>query len=117
MTGEPTDATRRTRLASERTFLSWLRGGLAAIAVGIGAGSVVPGVSNVTTWPYVALGIGYIRSSAISFLQQPDAATAAGLKATNQPCGTNAATSSVPGPTTAATPTSAPAPTVTAPSA
>jgi putative membrane protein len=60
MAEDPTDATRRTRLASERTFLSWLRGGLAAIAVGIGAGSVVPGVSNVTTWPYVALGIGYI---------------------------------------------------------
>jgi putative membrane protein len=60
MAGEPTDATRRTRLASERTFLSWLRGGLAAIAVGIGAGSVVPGLVDVDAWPYVALGIGYV---------------------------------------------------------
>ena len=31
------DATRRTRLANERTFLAWLRGGLTSIAVGVGA--------------------------------------------------------------------------------
>ena len=54
------DATRRTRLASERTYLAWLRGGLAAIAVGIGAGAVVPDVTEVTRWPFVVIGVGFV---------------------------------------------------------
>lgn len=53
------DAMRRTRLANERTFLAWLRGGLTAIAVAIGAGAVVPDVVPVTRWPFVVLGIGF----------------------------------------------------------
>ncbi len=53
------DATKRTRLANERTFLAWLRGGLTALAVGIGAGAVVPDVTSVTSWPFVVLGIGF----------------------------------------------------------
>ena len=53
------DATRRTRLANERTFLAWLRGGLTSIAVGVGAGAVVPDVASVTRWPFVTLGIGF----------------------------------------------------------
>jgi len=36
------DATRRTRLASERTYLAWWRSALAAIAVALGVGKVVP---------------------------------------------------------------------------
>ncbi|MGD9572040.1 MAG: YidH family protein [Thermoleophilia bacterium] len=53
------DATKRTRLANERTFLAWLRGGLTALAVGIGAGAVVPDLTSVTTWPFVVLGLGF----------------------------------------------------------
>jgi len=41
------DATRRTRLANERTYLAWWRTGLTALAVSIGFGKIVPGVSDV----------------------------------------------------------------------
>jgi uncharacterized membrane protein YidH (DUF202 family) len=34
--------TRQTRLAAERTQLAWWRTGLAAIAVGIGIGRILP---------------------------------------------------------------------------
>jgi putative membrane protein len=58
--GEVGDATRRTRLANERTYLAWWRTGLTALAVGIGIGRVVPGVSDVTEqWPYQAVGAGF----------------------------------------------------------
>jgi putative membrane protein len=54
------DATRRTRLASERTYLAWWRSGLTAFAVGIGAGKVVPELSGAdSSWPYVLLGAGF----------------------------------------------------------
>ncbi|HTS72947.1 MAG TPA: DUF202 domain-containing protein [Gaiellaceae bacterium] len=53
------DATRRTRLANERTFLAWLRTGLTAIAVAIGAGKIVPGVTEVAHWPFELLGAGF----------------------------------------------------------
>ena len=53
------DATRCTRLANERTYLAWWRTGLAAFAVCIGLGRIVPGVSDVTAWPYQAVGAGY----------------------------------------------------------
>ena len=36
------DATRRTRLASERTYLAWWRSALAAFAVSLGVGKLVP---------------------------------------------------------------------------
>ena len=36
------DATRRTRLASERTYLAWWRTALAAFAVSLGVGKIVP---------------------------------------------------------------------------
>src|SRR5438309_1899774 len=35
---EPVDASRRTRLANERTYLAWLRSSLTALAVAVGAG-------------------------------------------------------------------------------
>ncbi len=55
------DAPRRTRLAGERTQLAWWRTGLAAFAVGIGVGRVVPMLDqNVTVWPYVVLGVGFV---------------------------------------------------------
>jgi putative membrane protein len=53
------DATRRTRLANERTFLAWLRTSLTAVAVAIGAGKIVPGVTNVTHWPFQLLGAAF----------------------------------------------------------
>src|SRR3954466_8633499 len=56
---EARDATRRTRLANERTYLAWWRTGLTAIAVGGGLGRIVPGVSDVTAWPYQVVGAGF----------------------------------------------------------
>jgi putative membrane protein len=59
MDAQDVDATRRTRLANERTFLAWLRGGLTSVAVGVGAGAVVPDLTTVTVWPFAVLGIGF----------------------------------------------------------
>jgi inner membrane protein YidH len=53
------DATRRTRLANERTHLAWWRTGLTAIAVAIGIGRIAPEVSNLTRWPYEIVGSGF----------------------------------------------------------
>jgi putative membrane protein len=53
------DATRRTRLANERTYLAWWRTGLTSIAVAVGVGRLVPDVSDVTRWPYEAVGAGF----------------------------------------------------------
>ena len=56
---ETTDATRRTRLANERTYLAWWRTGLTSIAVSVGVGRIVPGVAHVTKWPYELVGAGF----------------------------------------------------------
>jgi putative membrane protein len=56
---EAGDATRRTRLANERTYLAWWRTGLTAFAVSIGSGKVVPALASGATWPYTAIGIGF----------------------------------------------------------
>lgn len=53
------DASRRTRLATERTYLAWLRSGLTALAVALAAGKLVPELSSGASWPYELLGIGY----------------------------------------------------------
>ena len=53
------DATRRTHLANERTYLAWLRTGLAAFAVAIGVGKVVPAITDDAELPYVVVGIGF----------------------------------------------------------
>ena len=50
---------RRTYLAQERTYLAWLRSGLTAFAVSLGAGKIVPAVAHKTEWPYAALGAGF----------------------------------------------------------
>jgi putative membrane protein len=57
---EASDATRRTRLANERTFLAWWRTGLAALAVGLAAGKLVPELSHGVAWPYEVLGTGFV---------------------------------------------------------
>jgi putative membrane protein len=53
------DATRRTRLANERTYLAWWRTGLTALAVAIGIGKVVPATADVRRWPYELVGSGF----------------------------------------------------------
>ena len=53
------DATRRTRLANERTYLAWWRSGLTALAVSFGAGRIVPELSGGASWPYALVGAGF----------------------------------------------------------
>jgi putative membrane protein len=53
------DATRRTRLASERTYLAWWRTALAAFAVSLGVGKLVPELAGGSTIGYEVVGVGY----------------------------------------------------------
>jgi len=53
------DATRRTRLANERTYLAWWRTGLTALAVGVGIGKLLPQHSDAAHWPFQAVGVGF----------------------------------------------------------
>jgi putative membrane protein len=59
MTEEPPaeDATRRTRLANERTFLAWWRTSMATLGLAIASGKLLPEVSDPPHWPYVTLGL------------------------------------------------------------
>lgn len=56
---EAADATRRTRLANERTYLAWWRTGLASLAVSVGTGQVVPALTDGVVWPYTVAGAGF----------------------------------------------------------
>ena len=56
---EVVDATRRTRLALERTYLAWWRTGLTCFAVSFAAGRLVPDLSRGANWPYEVLGVGF----------------------------------------------------------
>ncbi len=56
---ETIDASRRTRLANERTYLAWWRTGLASLAVSIGTGRLVPALTDGPSWPYVVAGAGF----------------------------------------------------------
>jgi putative membrane protein len=53
------DATRRTRLANERTYLAWLRTGFTAIAVAVGTGKLVPSVAHLTRLPFELAGAAF----------------------------------------------------------
>jgi uncharacterized membrane protein YidH (DUF202 family) len=53
---ETADATRRTRLANERTYLAWWRTALATFAVGLGFAGLAH-VTHGTRWPFVVAGI------------------------------------------------------------
>jgi putative membrane protein len=54
------DATRRTRLANERTYLAWWRSGLASFAVAVGAGKIAPDIrKGGNEWAYQLLGAGF----------------------------------------------------------
>jgi uncharacterized membrane protein YidH (DUF202 family) len=54
-----TDVTRRTWLAAERTWLAWWRTGIAASAVAIAIGRLLPSLTGGVQWPYRLLGLGY----------------------------------------------------------
>jgi putative membrane protein len=56
---EARDATRRTRLANERTYLAWWRTGLTAFAVSFGAGRIAPELSGGAAWPFEVLGVAF----------------------------------------------------------
>jgi putative membrane protein len=56
---EIVDATRRTRLASERTYLAWWRSALAAFAVALGVGKIVPQLAGGSSVGYELVGVGY----------------------------------------------------------
>lgn len=60
MDRETRDASRRTYLAEERTLLAWWRSGLAAMAVALGVGRLLPALLDASSQgPFVALGVGY----------------------------------------------------------
>jgi inner membrane protein YidH len=56
---EVEDASRRTHLANERTYLAWWRTGLTCLAVALAAGRLVPSISHQAQWPYAVLGAGF----------------------------------------------------------
>jgi len=53
------DATRRTRLANERTYLAWWRTGLTAFAVSVGVGRLVPEHTDAARWPFEVVGAAF----------------------------------------------------------
>jgi putative membrane protein len=53
------DATRRTRLANERTYLAWWRTGLTTLAVSFAAGRLVPELSHGPRWPFELIGVAF----------------------------------------------------------
>jgi putative membrane protein len=59
----------RTSLAGERTLLAWWRTGLAALAVALGVGRLLPVLApKATRWPYVVLGVGFALYGIAMFL-------------------------------------------------
>jgi putative membrane protein len=56
---QESDGTRRTHLAQERTFLAWLRSGLAAFAVAVAVGRLTPALLGLSATPFVVLGVGF----------------------------------------------------------
>lgn len=61
------DATRRTLLAAERTWLAWWRSGIAAATAAVAVGGVVPDLVDGSRTPYVLLGAGYAALAAAVF--------------------------------------------------
>jgi uncharacterized membrane protein YidH (DUF202 family) len=49
----------RSHLAGERTLLAWWRSGLAALAVALGVGRVIPALIDASKGWFVALGVGF----------------------------------------------------------
>ena len=70
------DASRRTRLANERTYLAWWRGGLTSLAVGVGAGAVAPELTDGRRWlgvAFSALAIAFIFFGVVRHRQVDEA--------------------------------------------
>jgi putative membrane protein len=71
---ETRDATRRTRLANERTYLAWWRTGLTAFAVSLAAGKLVPELSSGAAWPFEVIGVAFgvvgLMFTAFAYLRQ-----------------------------------------------
>jgi inner membrane protein YidH len=59
MATDAPDATRRTQLANERTFLAWWRTGLTTFAVSFAAGRLVPELAGGPRWPYEIIGVAF----------------------------------------------------------
>lgn len=57
--GAPDDATRRTFLAEERTWLAWWRSGIATATAAIAVGGVAPRLLDSERVAFVVLGAGY----------------------------------------------------------
>lgn len=55
----PGDAVRRTRLANERTYLAWLRTGIASLATALAVGRLLPALTDGEDWPYAVIGAGW----------------------------------------------------------
>jgi putative membrane protein len=76
MVDEARDATRRTRLANERTYLAWWRTGLTTLAVSFAAGRLVPDLSKGPSWPFEAIGVAFavvgIAFIAYGYVRQKD---------------------------------------------
>jgi putative membrane protein len=53
------DAVRRTRLANERTYLAWLRTGIASLATALAVGRLLPALTDGENWPYAVIGGGW----------------------------------------------------------
>lgn len=50
---------RRTVLASERTWLAWFRTGVGVSAAAVAVGGVIPRLVEGSRWPFIVLGVGY----------------------------------------------------------
>ena len=61
------DASRRTVLAAERTWLAWWRSGIAAATASVAVGGVVPELVGGGRTAYVVLGAGYATLAAAAF--------------------------------------------------
>ena len=56
---EAGDATRRTYLALERTYLAWWRTGLTSLTVALAFGKIAPELTDGPTWPSQLLGAAF----------------------------------------------------------
>jgi putative membrane protein len=52
-------APRRTWLAAERTYLAWLRTGLASIGIALAVGRLIPALIDASQTAFAVLGVGY----------------------------------------------------------
>jgi putative membrane protein len=59
LSAETRDASRRTELANERTYLAWWRTGLTAFAVALASAKIVPELGRTARWPYAIVGAGF----------------------------------------------------------